>query len=115
MSSRQKKATYIAGAFALLGAVMVLPYYLYVQGSPMVMENIHFFIAAFLAAIAIAMRVLGIGSFVGLAFMSLGVAMLVMLHLFGLTFSNRLLLISIGLVLLGLVLHVWAQKRKSRY
>ena len=47
--------------------------------------------------------------------MCLGVVVLVLLHIYGLTFSNRLLLIAIGLVLLGLVIHVWAQKKESRY
>ena len=47
--------------------------------------------------------------------MLVGVTLLVVLHLQHLTFVNMLLFIPLGLILLGLVLHVWAMKRESRY
>ncbi|MCR5197823.1 MAG: hypothetical protein K6D55_03425 [Prevotella sp.] len=52
---------------------------------------------------------------VGMGLMLVGVALLVVLHLQHLTFVNTLLFIPLGLILLGLVLHVWAMKRESRY
>ena len=47
--------------------------------------------------------------------MFVGVVLLVALHLLHLTFVNMLLLIPLGLILLGLVLHVLAIKHESRY
>ena len=52
---------------------------------------------------------------VGMGLMLVGVALLVVLHLQHLTFVNTLLFVPLGLILLGLVLHVWAMKRESRY
>lgn len=70
---------------------------------------------AFLVALAVAMRWLGAGRYVGLTYMLMGVALMVALHVYGLTFSNFLLLVTLGLVLLGFVVHVWTLKRESRY
>ena len=52
---------------------------------------------------------------VGMGLMLVGVTLLVVLHLQHLTFVNMLLFVPLGLILLGLVLHVWAMKRESRY
>ena len=51
----------------------------------------------------------------GLAFMALGTVLLVVLHVFRLTFVNALLLTPLALVFLGLVLYVWALKQESKY
>ena len=73
------------------------------------------FLLAILAGIAFAMWTWGLGRFIGLTFICLGVAMLAVLHIYGLTFSNRLLLIPLAFVLLGFIIHVWVQKKESRY
>lgn len=78
-------------------------------------EYLPFVIVALLASIAFVMWLCKAGRYIGLTYICLGVVMLVVLHVNGLTFSNRLLLIAIGLVLVGVVIHVWAQKKESRY
>ncbi len=70
---------------------------------------------AFLVALAVVMKLLGAGRYVGLAYMLLGVVLMVVLHIYGLTFSNFLLIVTLLLVLLGFVIHVWTLKRQSRY
>ena len=47
--------------------------------------------------------------------MIVGVALLTTLHVLHLTFVNMLLLIPLGLILVGLFLHVRAIKKESRY
>ena len=78
-------------------------------------EHLPFVVSALLAGIAAVMWVCKARQYIGLTYMCLGVAILVALHLYGLTFSNRLLLIPLALVLLGATVHVWVQKRESRY
>ena len=53
--------------------------------------------------------------YAGLALMLLGTACLVALHIVQLTFVNRLTVIPLALIVTGLVLHVWAMKRESKY
>ena len=53
--------------------------------------------------------------YIGLGLISLGAMLLVVLHLLHLTFINILLLIPLGLMLVGTLLHVWAMKRESDY
>ena len=78
-------------------------------------DNLPFVIVGLLASIALIMWLCKVGRYIGLTFMCLGVALLVVLHLYGLTFSNRLLLITLSFVLLGFVIHVWTLKRESKY
>ena len=115
MNVRQKTLLRVLWPAVLIVATVALPYWLYTQGSPVLMEYALLFLAAFLAAITVALWTWGAGRYAGLVFMSLGVLMLLLLHLFGFTFSNRLLLIGIGLVLTGLFLYVWVLKKESRY
>ena len=56
-----------------------------------------------------------IGKYIGIAFMMLGTAMLVLLHIFHFTFINMLLIVPLLLILTGLVLHVRAIKKESAY
>ncbi|MBQ9668456.1 MAG: hypothetical protein IJV45_06935 [Prevotella sp.] len=51
----------------------------------------------------------------GLALIIIGVLLLTGLHLAHFTVVNALLLIPLGLILTGVVLHVWMMKRDSRY
>ena len=51
----------------------------------------------------------------GLLLMSLGVLMLIGLHLTHLTTVNALLLLSVFLIIAGIVLQLWTTKRESRY
>ncbi len=53
--------------------------------------------------------------YVGLGLMTLGVVLLVVLHVLQLTFVNRLLVVPSLLILAGFLLHLHAQKRQSRY
>ena len=115
MDFRRKDNYWSIGATALLAATLGVPYWLYRQGNPVLTEQIYFFVIAILAGIAIAMWTWGLGRFIGLTFICLGVAMLGMLHIYGLTFSNRLLLIPLAFILLGSVIHVWVQKKESKY
>ena len=78
-------------------------------------DNLPLVIVGLLAGIALLMWVCRVGRYIGLAFMCLGVALLVALHIYGITFSNRLLLITLSFVLLGFVIHVWTMKKESRY
>jgi len=115
MNFKRKNKYWCIGSMALLAASLAVPYWLYQQGSPVLMEEIFIFILFILASVAFAMWTWGLGRFVGLSFMCLGVAMLVALHIFGLTFSNRLLIIPLVFILLGFVIHVWVQKKESKY
>ena len=78
-------------------------------------EYLPFVVVGLLASIALVMWLCKAKRYIGLTYMCLGVAMLVLLHIYGLTFSNRLLLIPLALILLGFVIHVWVQKKESRY
>ncbi len=51
----------------------------------------------------------------GLALIIIGVALLVGLHLTHITMINMLLLLPMGMILVGVVFHVWMLKRDSRY
>jgi len=51
----------------------------------------------------------------GLALIIIGVALLVGLHLTHITMINTLLLLPMGMILVGVVFHVWMLKRDSRY
>lgn len=51
----------------------------------------------------------------GLALIIIGVALLVGLHLAHITMINTLLLLPMGMILVGVVFHVWMLKRDSRY
>ncbi len=115
MDFRRKDKYWCIGATALLAATLGVPYWLYRQGNPVLTEQLHFFLLAILASIAFAMWTWGLGRFIGLTFICLGVAMLGVLHIYGLTFSNRLLLIPLAFVLLGFIIHVWVQKKESKY
>jgi len=53
--------------------------------------------------------------YVGLGLMTLGVVLLVVLHVLQLTFVNRLLVVPSLFILAGFLLHLHAQKRQSRY
>ena len=52
---------------------------------------------------------------IGLFFIVAGVLLLAGLHLFHFTFVNALLLLPLGLILGGIVVQVWVQKRQSDY
>ena len=47
--------------------------------------------------------------------MALGTVLLVVLHVLNLTFVNALLFVPLLLILAGIVVHVYMQKRQSRY
>ncbi len=51
----------------------------------------------------------------GLMLMALGTVLLVVLHVLNLTFVNALLFVPLLLILAGIVVHVYMQKRQSRY
>ena len=51
----------------------------------------------------------------GLGLVFLGVALLAALYFFHFTFVNVLLLSCLGVVLAGVVVYVWGQKRESPY
>ena len=53
--------------------------------------------------------------YLGLILMAIGVVSLTLLQVFHLTFLNVLLLLSLALVAVGLVVHVWLLKRQSNY
>ena len=56
-----------------------------------------------------------IKKYAGLAILLLGITLLVVLHVLHLNFINMLLLLSLGLMIVGFTLHVWARKSESRY
>lgn len=56
-----------------------------------------------------------IKKYAGLSILLLGITFLVVLHVLHLNFINTLLMLSLGLMIVGLVLHVWARKNESRY
>lgn len=56
-----------------------------------------------------------IKKYAGLSILLLGITLLVLLHVLHLNFINTLLMLSLGLMIVGLVLHVWARKNESRY
>ncbi len=78
-------------------------------------EYLPFVVVGLLACIALVMWACKAKRYIGLTYMCLGVVILVLLHIYGLTFSNRLLLIPLALILLGFVIHVWVQKKESKY
>jgi hypothetical protein len=47
--------------------------------------------------------------------MVVGVLLLVLQHVLHFTFINELLLLSLLLIIVGLVWHVWMMKREGRY
>ena len=53
--------------------------------------------------------------YLGLILMAIGVVSLTLLQVFHVTFLNVLLLLSLALVAVGLVVHVWLLKRQSNY
>ncbi|MCR4957706.1 MAG: hypothetical protein K6B13_03745 [Prevotella sp.] len=112
---KRKAPRWCIGAAVLLAATLALPYWLYQQGSPILMEGLFFFLVAILASAALAMWTWGLGRYIGLTFMCLGVTLMAALHFSGMTFSNRLLLITLSFVFLGLVFHVGTQKKESDY
>ena len=115
MNALLKTSFRILGPIALIIISIATPYFLFKQGSAVLMENILFFIAFFLTSIVVALWTWGLERIAGLVFMLLSVVMLVIMHITGFTFSNRLLLIAVILLLLGIFLHVWSQKRESKY
>ena len=78
-------------------------------------DYLPFVIVGLLTSIAYVMWLCKAGRYIGITFICLGVAVLTLLHVYGLTFSNRLLLIPLALIFLGLVIHVWVQKKESKY
>lgn len=56
-----------------------------------------------------------IKKYAGLSILLLGIMLLVVFHVLHLNFINTLLMLSLGLMIVGLVLHVWARKNESRY
>jgi len=56
-----------------------------------------------------------IKKYAGLSILLLGITLLVVLHVLHLNFINTLLMLSLCLMIVGLVLHVWARKSESRY
>ena len=78
-------------------------------------DYLPFVIVGILASIALVMWACKVVRYVGLAYMLLGVAVLAVLHIYGLTFSNRLLLICLSFVILGFIIHVWTIKKQSKY
>lgn len=79
------------------------------------LEHVVLTIAAFIAVVIGLMWSVQLENYTGIAFLVLGTAGLLLLHYFGLTFTNRLLLVPFVFILLGAVLHVWALKRQSKY
>ena len=53
--------------------------------------------------------------YIGLGLIALGFLFLAALHLLHLNFINWLLLTALGIIIAGLVVHVWLLKRESRY
>lgn len=53
--------------------------------------------------------------YIGWSLIVLGILLLVTLQLLHLNFINAPLFIALGIIILGLILHVWSQKRESRY
>ena len=51
----------------------------------------------------------------GLMLMALGTVLLAVLHVLNLTFVNALLFLPLLLILVGIIIHVYMQKRQSRY
>ena len=51
----------------------------------------------------------------GLMLMVLGTVLLAILHVLNLTFVNALLFLPLLLILAGIIIHVYMQKRQSRY
>ena len=51
----------------------------------------------------------------GLMLMVLGTVLLAILHVLNLTFVNALLFLPLLLILVGIIIHVYMQKRESRY
>lgn len=47
--------------------------------------------------------------------MALGTVLLAVLHVLNLTFVNALLFLPLLLILVGIIIHVYMQKRQSRY
>ena len=79
------------------------------------MENVVLTILTFIAMIIALMWSIRLENYTGLAFLTLGTAGLLALHIFEITFITRLLLIPFVFIILGAVLHVWAMKRESKY
>ena len=53
--------------------------------------------------------------YLGLALIFLGTAAFVALHVFHITFVNKLMAIPMILILVGTILFVWMMKRQSSY
>ncbi len=51
----------------------------------------------------------------GLMLMALGTVLLAVLHVLNLTFVNALLFLPLLLIMAGIIIHVYMQKRESRY
>ena len=51
----------------------------------------------------------------GLMLMALGTVLLAVLHVLNLTFLNALLFLPLLLIMAGIIIHVYMQKRQSRY
>ena len=51
----------------------------------------------------------------GLMLMALGTVLLAVLHVLNLAFVNALLFLPLLLILTGIIIHVYMQKRQSRY
>ena len=51
----------------------------------------------------------------GLMLMALGTVLLAVLHVLNLTFVNALLFLPLLLIMAGIIIHVYMQKRQSRY
>ncbi|MCR5679926.1 MAG: hypothetical protein K6G08_06940 [Prevotella sp.] len=79
------------------------------------MENVVLTILAFIAVVIALMWSIRLESYTGVAFLVLGTGGLLTMHILGITFITRLLLIPFVFILLGAVLHVWAMKRESLY
>ncbi len=47
--------------------------------------------------------------------MALGTVLLAVLHVLNLTFVNALLFLPLLLIMAGIIIHVYMQKRQSRY
>ena len=52
---------------------------------------------------------------IGIALIAVGSLMLILLQVCRFTFVNALLLLPLGIIIAGVVIHVWMIKRESRY
>jgi len=53
--------------------------------------------------------------YIGIALIVVGSLMLILLQVCHFTFVNALLLLPLGFIIAGVVIHVWMIKRESRY